>query len=970
MGTAAGQTPLAAWSTRVVHNACAVFWSCLVFFLLISVIGVVGLMDSTIDAGNSYFSIQGSEVAQRQFARDRRWQSDHSRRELQRGQRTALQLTLLYETRDGSSLLTPEGLAEMKAAESALLRNFVRDFDVAPPTNNMNTHGMPTVRGGACGLQLSGVECANGYGTSPGDQNYRINQLYVAAGSTASGAQYYCGVDRSEICLFHDQSCGGMSPAWVLGCTPPDASRTSDLQGGEAGNCCNSANIQTSDSSTPPLGTSDRWWAWCGESSASGSMRITITDTCDDAPLNPPSPPAPPPMVRGTAEYAVTAALALPPQSLARVFFDKGTSGEWHYTDAPLGGVAFETRLAELASHVAETALAPAGSSTRGYCADPSDPSTCLDDLRGHFETEFSPCAPFSNVTATHLAFTAGALGEAAHDEGRVISWLNEQMDLLHADSGQMDLLRVAWTADLNHQSLRASDENTTVVYDALWVGSALVLVLVLLLCQLRVVFTAMLGWLQILLCFPSAMFIYRYLLGVRYVGILNFMTLFVVFGIGADDIFVFDAYWRRSAVLIRRADHPSDTAYLAARMRYALPHAAATMFATSLTTMMAFFANAISLVPPIRLFGIFAGLMVLALYLMVIVWLPAAFAIHAAWGLAGRARTAERANLNNATSSAQDAPRVSATRASANGATDQAAAPTPQPRISALSMWLRDTWASWLWHASPIVLPLMSVFFAVCVVLMMHIQPASQNPDLWPSEHNHVRAAQATQRLGAAQTYPLPVEIIYGLTPGDTRGLDPTSSEDCWSQPGGCPSFWDPTFDAMSEAGQAHLLETCDLLLSDPTSVRNFPSLECPLYSWRDYLTNRGEAFPASASVVARHLASWAQTVSWPDSDHIRYERGRLRWLRIRAYSTMNTGMGPVELAAHYRTWEAFMNARNAAAPIGLRGGFQFSDSAPTGFRPAPLSSHAPLRHLWCLASAHHLREPRIRISRSQCTC
>ena len=70
------------------------------------------------------------------------------------------------------------------------------------------------VRPTGCGVQVSGVECANGYGTSPSDQNYLINQLYTAAGSTASGAPYYCGVDRPEICLFHDASCSdGSEPS-------------------------------------------------------------------------------------------------------------------------------------------------------------------------------------------------------------------------------------------------------------------------------------------------------------------------------------------------------------------------------------------------------------------------------------------------------------------------------------------------------------------------------------------------------------------------------------------------------------------------------------------------------------------------------------------------------------------------------------------------------------------------------------
>ena len=97
----------------------------------------------------------------------------------------------------------------------------------------------------------------------------------------------------------------------------------------------------------------------------------------------------------------------------------------------------------------------------------------------------------------------------------------------------------------------------------------------------------------------------------------------------GADDIFVFDAAWRLAALAHPRENFASDTAYDVARMQEALPHAALTMFATSLTTAVAFFANAVSLVPPIRLFGLFAGLMVVVLYAMVVLWLPSIIALQ-----------------------------------------------------------------------------------------------------------------------------------------------------------------------------------------------------------------------------------------------------------------------------------------------------------------------------------------------------
>ena len=48
---------------------------------------------------------------------------------------------------------------------------------------------------------------------------------------------------------------------------------------------------------------------------------------------------------------------------------------------------------------------------------------------------------------------------------------------------------------------------------------------------------------LHILSSFPAAYFVYRVTFDIRWMGILNFMTIFVIIGIGADNVFiVYDA--------------------------------------------------------------------------------------------------------------------------------------------------------------------------------------------------------------------------------------------------------------------------------------------------------------------------------------------------------------------------------------------------------------------------------------------
>lgn len=161
-------------------------------------------------------------------------------------------------------------------------------------------------------------------------------------------------------------------------------------------------------------------------------------------------------------------------------------------------------------------------------------------------------------------------------------------------------------------------------------------------------------GVFGILMAFPWSYFLYRFLFGFKWVGILHFIGIFVILGIGCDDIFVVFEHWNqaKSEITAGRRDYslvytldcagrlfyvqhifmlpgmvsnPSDPQALAvARMSWTLRHGVKAMGATSFTTMVAFLSNAICQIVPIRLFGVFMGLLVFSNFLLVITWFPA----------------------------------------------------------------------------------------------------------------------------------------------------------------------------------------------------------------------------------------------------------------------------------------------------------------------------------------------------------
>jgi predicted RND superfamily exporter protein len=96
---------------------------------------------------------------------------------------------------------------------------------------------------------------------------------------------------------------------------------------------------------------------------------------------------------------------------------------------------------------------------------------------------------------------------------------------------------------------------------------------------------------------------------------------MFVILGIGADDIFVYSDAWKQSYVEIPDANKQERVAWVFNR-------ASKAMLITSVTTAVAFVANVVSPCAPLRLFGIFMAILVMVDYIFVITMFPAVIVI------------------------------------------------------------------------------------------------------------------------------------------------------------------------------------------------------------------------------------------------------------------------------------------------------------------------------------------------------
>lgn len=96
-----------------------------------------------------------------------------------------------------------------------------------------------------------------------------------------------------------------------------------------------------------------------------------------------------------------------------------------------------------------------------------------------------------------------------------------------------------------------------------------------------------------------------------------------MILGIAADDIFVFCDAWRQSELIPIIAKDEKR------RLAYAFKRSFRAIAVTSSTTAVAFLANSLSEIRPIRAFGIFAAIIVPVNFFIVILMMPSVVVYH-----------------------------------------------------------------------------------------------------------------------------------------------------------------------------------------------------------------------------------------------------------------------------------------------------------------------------------------------------
>ncbi|XP_037946849.1 protein dispatched [Teleopsis dalmanni] len=151
-------------------------------------------------------------------------------------------------------------------------------------------------------------------------------------------------------------------------------------------------------------------------------------------------------------------------------------------------------------------------------------------------------------------------------------------------------------------------------------------------------IFVTVMICLAVLFSLGLAYFMYTIVLEMPFFPYMNLLAVVVIIGIGADNAFIYIKIWQ--CVLAERFTKSTITAHslstveveytetLQNLIALTLRHSAPSMLVTSLTTSGAFFAAYTSSITAIKCFGVFAGTVVVANYILMVTWLPASVSI------------------------------------------------------------------------------------------------------------------------------------------------------------------------------------------------------------------------------------------------------------------------------------------------------------------------------------------------------
>lgn len=460
---------------------------------------------------------------------------------------------------------------------------------------------------------------------------------------------------------------------------------------------------------------------------------------------------------------------------------------------------------------------------------------------------------------------------------------------------------------------------------DLTFSAAAITLVFLVIWIHTSSAFLAASAMLQIFLAFPLAYVFYHFAFRQLYFSGLQILAIFLILGIGADDVFVFTDAWKQAIVVL------GPNVDLVNRMSWTYRRAVKAMTVTSLTTAAAFFVTATNPIMPISTLGVWAGLLILLQFFLVITIYPCAIII---WYRFWRPRLIVRLFQRIPPDLVED---------EVNTPLWHRALPKcwrPEVKNStneyrALERFFRGPWFKIIRFLRFILVAIAILFMATCSWLATGLEPPTEEEKFLPANHPIQEAVnvQAEMFPRGDTDYQLRVYVTWGIRDIDRSGITRFDLAENGKV------VMDSSFDLRSAVAQQHVLKVCDTFESETSllfqNAKSGNTVECWIRDfvvWRRTVLNTTDFTDfATTKELVDNLIQFAEYVTrkgdrpfrkYVDSQALAFDRERTRlvFAEVRFIAAVKKEAPYKVMWPVYNTWQSVLKMLNAQAPLGAK--------------------------------------------------
>lgn len=475
---------------------------------------------------------------------------------------------------------------------------------------------------------------------------------------------------------------------------------------------------------------------------------------------------------------------------------------------------------------------------------------------------------------------------------------------------------------------------NAILLRDGMLLLFSILFIVVYLIVSLKSWWLGGVGMLMILGNFGPALLIYRLVSGYSYFGTLNALSVFLVLGVGADDIFVFANTWKH--IRFTEPDLP-----VLQQLQHSLYRGGKAMFVTSVTTALSFLMNAISDFPAVQSFGIFSAVLILCNFCTVISIYPAATMVYEYYFFDPNAKK----SCCLATCGCCKKEKGYSVREGPQDGTGKA---------GFLSHFFQQRFYPFIHQFRIPVVVILAGIVAFYIALGSRLEPESESVNLLPDDDQYMKVrTKIDDYFSHSDTRgKLTVQIPFGVVGadrGDCSGskCDPTIDTDF-----GAP-IWGDIDGISDEYTQKWFLDFCDAIdtAEDAFDIRKVYEaddvvpvpVKCPFESFQTwcqqqdgicvqthsilgtdeyiidadifhetFLTFLSDEVPVTSDTVLSNrltnLDIWENAVRFEQTDDTASEDPKLRYITVKVVLSAELGMDSAEGIDLYGDWVSFL--------------------------------------------------------------